>query len=80
MTSFFSSYQKIQSVKDTEIAEYDGDNRRLHSGFPVPSESSHAAATTVDGSSTYCKDFGDEEHRAIFWNRKQGIYFAYKWR
>lgn len=28
----------------------------------------------------HCSDFGNEDHRAIFWSRKQGIYFAYKWR
>ena len=68
--------------KKVSQTDYDSEIQEAEEVVPPagPSFVQADKKTEKDGSSSGIRDFGDEEHRAIFWSRKQGIYFAYKWR
>ena len=78
--SFLFPYNRVSTLAEGEEEEAAGpveahktiEGRNGGSKITKPKEEGEKQDEIVD--------FGHEDHRAIFWSRRQGIYFAYKWR
>lgn len=70
------AYQKVAS----NDIEQDADSSAHLTGEVPQGPASSDPPAAAAAAKVKINDFGNEEHRAIFWSRKQGIYFAYKWR